>query len=348
MKAISQTLRFKKDIIAPPDFYLGAKLEQKELDGVKMWTITSRDYVKAAISNLEEQLKKKGEKLISKAPTPMASNYQPETDGSPELNSDDVTTFQELIGILRWAIEIGRVDILTEVSMLSSYQASPRHGHLEQVYHIFAYMKHKPKTTLYFDPNLPLLDPSWSQGDSPEVFRDQYRDAEEQLPPPHMLPKPLVRSIVTTVFVDTSHAANKVTRRSHTGFIIFINRAPIIWFSKQQNIVESSTFSSECIAMRTCIEHITALRYKLRMFGVPVDDSTKVLCDNESVVRNSSRLDSSLHKKHCALAYHVVRWVVAAGIAVIGWIPTGLNLSDAMTKRLTVQARERLFGSWTY
>ena len=100
--------------------------------------------------------------------------------------------------------------------------------------------------------------------------------------------------------------------------------------------------------MRTCIEHNTALRYKLRMFGVPVDDSTKVLCDNESVVRNSPLLDSSLNKKRCALAYHAVRWAVAAGIAVIGWIPTGLNLADAMTKRLTVQAREKLFDCWTY
>lgn len=130
-------------------------------------------------------------------------------------------------------------------------------------------------------------------------------------------------------------------------FIIFVNRAQIIWFSKRQNTVESSTFSSGFIAMRTCMEHITALRYKLRMFGVPEDYSAKVLCDNESVVRNSSRLDSSLNRKHCALAYHAVRRAVAADIAVIGWVPTGLNLADALTKRLTVQAREELFGSWT-
>ena len=65
----------------------------------------------------------------------------------------------------------------------------------------------------------------------------------------------------------------------HTGFLIFINRAPIIWYSKRQNTVESSAFSSEFIAAKTCVEHITALRYKLRMFGVPVDGPTKVLCD---------------------------------------------------------------------
>ena len=100
--------------------------------------------------------------------------------------------------------------------------------------------------------------------------------------------------------------------------------------------------------MKTCIEHITALRFKLRMFGVPVDESTKVLCDNQSVVKNTSKIDSTLNKKHCSLAFHATRWAVAAGIVSIGWIPTDLNIADAMTKRLTSTKRELLFGSWTY
>lgn len=348
MKQIAEVLRFKKDKIEPPEFYLGARLEKKRLNDRSMWTISSRDYVKAAVDNVEQHLAKRGRKLPTKAYTPMAANYVPELDDSPELNTTDMTTYQESIGILRWATEIGRVDIVTEVSMLSSYQASPREGHLEQVYHIFAYLKRKPKLTLYFDPSLPNIDPSWSNGDAPEVFKQTYRDAEEQIPPPHMLPPPRGRPITITAFVDASHAANKVTRRSHTGFVLFINRAPVIWYSKRQNTVESSTFSSEFIAMKICVEHIIALRHKLRMFGVPVTESAKVLCDNESVVRNSSKLESILNKKHCALAYHSVRWAVAAGIISIGWVPTDYNIADAMTKRLTANKRESLFSTWTY
>ena len=237
---------------------------------------------------------------------------------------------------------------MTEVSMLSTYQASPREGHLEEIYHIFAYLKNKPKLTLYFNPSLPNLDPSWANGDNADQFRETYRDAKEELPPDHLLPQPRGRCIMTIAFVDASHAANKVTRRSHTGFIIFINRAPIIFYSKRQNTVESSAFSSEFIALKTCIEHVTALRFKLRMLGLPIDDSTKILCDNESVVKNSSKLDSSLNKKHCSLAFHATRWAVAASIASIGWIPTNQNIADAMTKRLPANKREHLFGSWTY
>ena len=41
MKEVSEVLRFKKDKIAPPEFYLGAKLERKNLNGKEVWTMTA-------------------------------------------------------------------------------------------------------------------------------------------------------------------------------------------------------------------------------------------------------------------------------------------------------------------
>ena len=60
--------------------------------------------------------------------------------------------------MLRWATEIGRVDILHEVSILSQYQASPREGHIEQLFNIWSFLRQDPKLTLYFDPTLPEMD----------------------------------------------------------------------------------------------------------------------------------------------------------------------------------------------
>ena len=74
--------------------------------------------------------------------------------------------FQELIGELRWSTEIGRVDILHEVSVLSAFQAAPREGHLHQVFHIFDFMVKNPKLTIYFDPILPNIDPTSFSGSS--------------------------------------------------------------------------------------------------------------------------------------------------------------------------------------
>ena len=108
-------------------------------------------------------------------------------------------------------------------------------GNLEQIYHVFALIKNNPKLTLYFDPRDLIIDPSWLQGDSVEIFKGKYQDAEEQLPPSKMCPETRSEPVSTTVYVDASHAANKVTCSGHTGFIIFLNRAPIIWYINIQN-----------------------------------------------------------------------------------------------------------------
>ena len=162
------------------------------------------------------------------------------------------------------------------------------------------------------------------------------------------MPSPLGLMVVMTTFVDASFASNRVTRRSHTGFIIFINRAPIIYYSKKQTTVETSAFSSEFIALRTCLEHIVSLRHKLRMFGVEVDGPAHVFCDNQSVVNNTTNVESKLHKKHNSLAYHAVRWAVSASIIRIAKIPSSMNIADALTKLLSNNQREHLFSQWTY
>ena len=125
-----------------------------------------------------------------------------------------------------------------------------------------------------------------------------------------------------------------MTRRSHTGIIIFVNKAPVLYYSKRQNTVESSTFGSEFIAMKTAVEMIEGLRYKLRMMGVEVEGPTSVYCDNNSVVTSCTRTESVLKKKHCAIAYHRTREAVAASIVRICHEMGETNLADIFTKCL--------------
>ena len=347
LEEIQKMVKFKNDKIETPSTYLGGQFEEKQLNGHKCWTITSVDYIKAAIINVKKLIANTRWKLPSRATTPMQSHFTPELDGSPELNARETQMYQELIGILRWATELGQVDILLEISLLSQYQASPREGHLEQILHIFGYLKKKPKLTLYMDPDMPNIDYTVFNTKSDE-FKEHYQDTCKELPPD--MPRPRGRPITTTAFVDASHAANKKTHKSHLGYIVFLNRAPILWYSKRQQTVETSTFSSELIALKVCVETIIHLRYKLRMFGVSVPDNhaTHIFCDNESVVKNSSRIESVLNKKHNSLADHFCQWAVAANIVTVAWLPTDDNLADAMTKWLTQQRRDQLFGHWTY
>ena len=79
-------------------------------------------------------------------------------------------------------------------------------------------------------------------------------------------PHPLENDVTTTCFVDSSHGSNLLNRRSQTGIIIFLNRDPIHWYRKSQKTVESFTFGSEFIALKTAVEMIIAFRFKLRCF----------------------------------------------------------------------------------
>jgi len=88
----------------------------------------------------------------------MTLKYHLELYETLELDDKDKTWYQELIGILRWETELGRVDILHKVSKLSQYQFSPREGHMREFLKILVFFRSNPKLTLYFDPSFPNLD----------------------------------------------------------------------------------------------------------------------------------------------------------------------------------------------
>jgi hypothetical protein len=159
-----------------------------------------------------------------------------------------------------------------------------------------------------------------------------YGDVKEAIPP--NAPQPHGKSVVLHLFVDSDHAGDRLTRRSRTGYVQMVNRSPIAWYLKKQGLIESSTFGSEFVALKTGMEANWALRYKLRMMGVPVDGPTYVYCDNMSVVHNTSSPESTLKKKSNAIAYHAVREAVAMGEMLIAYIKSNKNVADIMTKVL--------------
>jgi hypothetical protein len=260
-------------------------------------------YVKRALADVKKELADVDKKLHSKVTTPITQSYRIELDTTPEeLDAKRTNYYQGLIGVLRWMCELGQLDILVNVAMLSRYLAAPREGHLEQVFHTFGYLKSHGRSALVFHDTEPFFhEDCFKKCDLAEY----YPNAGEEKPP--QAPELRGRSANTSCFVDADHAGCRVTRRSHTGVLIFVNRAPILRYSKRQNTVEASTFGSEFVAMKTAIEMIKGMRYKLRMFGIPVNGETNVFCDNEAVVHNSTKPESTLKKKHTAISYHRAR-----------------------------------------
>ena len=128
----------------------------------------------------------------------------------------------------------------------------------------------------------------------------------------------------------------------------YVNKAPIIWYSKRQNTVEVSTFGAEFCAMKIAVEMTEALCYKLRMFGVPIDGATNVFCGNEAMTKNVTTPETVLKKKHHSIAYHGCQEAVAAGTICVAKQGTLKNLADLFAKVLTAARRQFLLERFTY
>ena len=87
--------------------------------------MSSDEYVKRAVADVERALDEEHKYLPKRVVTPMVAGYQPELGVSPELNPERCSYLQGLIGILRWMCKLGRLDIMVPVSMLSWYLANP-------------------------------------------------------------------------------------------------------------------------------------------------------------------------------------------------------------------------------
>ena len=222
---------------------------------------------------------------------------------------------------------------------MASMVALPRKGHLEALYHIFAYLQKHHNAELIFDPSAPDFD---IEGLFPRRNwkHTPFCDAVEEIP----TNCPDARGLGFTIFanVDSDHAGDEITRRSQTGFIVFLNNAPIYWFLKKQAGIETSSFGSEFIAMKQCCEYVRGLCYKLRMMGIPVDGPAFIYGDNKSVLANSSIPESVLKKKHCSVAYHYVREAIASMKMLLYWEKSDSNLADLFTKVLNVETRGKL------
>jgi hypothetical protein len=348
LESIQARYELNPTSIGPPTRYLGADVRKVtrpgDPTGREYWAFSANTYVKNAVRNVKLLLQADGRNMKTTAKSPFSNTtYRPETDTTDECDEDGASRYSQLIGVLRWAVELGRIDIYTEVSLLSQHLALPRVGHLEAVYHVFAYLNKHEKSSIIFDPTDPVpITPTAAKPD----WSSFYENLEEELPP--RMPEPLGNSVNIHVFVDANHAGNVVTRRSHTGILVFVQNSPVLWVSRRQNTVETSTFGSEFVALRTARDVIIALRYKLRMFGVPLEGPAQVYCDNQGVVKNTSIPESVLGKKHNAINYHAVREAAAAGVLKVHKEDTQTNLADLLTKVLSADRRRELLSSILY
>ena len=173
-------------------------------------------------------------------------------------------------------------------------------------------------------------------------------DYEEAIP--EDAPEPRGNPLQMTCFCDSDHSGDVVSRRSRTSVLIKCGMAPIAWISKKQGSIETSSFGSELTALKTAVETVEGLRYKLRMMGIRLEGPCHIKVDNMSVVHNCSNPASQLKKKSNSIAYHYVRERMSGKHPVgrVSYIPTQENQADGGSKVLSGELKRKLMEEILY
>ena len=263
-----------------------------------------------------------------KARSPLEKGDHPELDDTDFCSHEDTKKYQSMIGALQWLVSLGRFDIQTSVMSMSRFRTEPRVGHLERLKRIYGYLASHDKGAIRVRTDKP--DYSELPDTTYDWMHTVYGDVRENIPTD--IPEPAGNNIILTTYVDANLYHDYITGRSVTGIIHIVNQTPIDWYSKRQATVETATYGSEFVAARIATDQIIDLRTTLRYLGVPVDRSTYMFGDNESVVKSLTIPHSALTKRHNALSYHRVREAIAGKIIRFFHIKGENNPADIVSK----------------
>ena len=313
-------------------YYLGMDIRRLPY-GKRGFRLAAKTYLKESFLEVERLIGKSLPK--QKVPMPPNANY--EVPSTPICNANEHQLYRKLVGMLQWISELGRIDITYSARFLARYTASPLRQHLDGCLHVFGYLKQYPHFSLPIDAS-PMTSEEGTPIEIANVegelawLRKLYPTATEEISPSD--PEPFWTGIPIKCYVDADWAGDLSMRRSVSGYIIYFGSTPIIWSSKAQSRVESSTYSSEFTALKSALEEIKGVRIALRAFGVEVSEPTIVMCDNRSVVSNNVIAASTLKKRHVGIAYHMCREAVASNIICVHHLLSRHNRADILTKSL--------------
>jgi hypothetical protein len=176
----------------------------------------------------------------------------------------DSAKCRSIIGCCIWIIALGRFDIAYATFSTSRFNMAPSEGHVKAVKRMLASLKTFSKGRVIIA--VSYLNYSGYPVEDHLNWKDFYQDANEEIP--NHLPMSKGPKVQMTVYVDSDHAHDLVTRKSITSILVRWNNTPIRWESKLQKTVETSTYGSELVASGIASELVLEIRFMLRSLGV--------------------------------------------------------------------------------
>ena len=169
----------------------------------------------------------------------MEENCNPELDTSELLEADEIVQYQSAIRELQWAVTLGCFDILAATTTLSRFRIAPRTGQMDRINRVYGYLKKFSHGAIRFRTEIPQHEQRFKV-DAYDWMQTIYGKGKEDFPP--NMPTPKGKPVRTTSHVDANLLHCKLTGRSLTGILHFLNQTPSAWFSKRQATVETATY----------------------------------------------------------------------------------------------------------
>lgn len=142
------------------------------------------------------------------------------------------------------------------------------------------------------------------------------------------------RDIEITAYCDSDYAGDTETRRSTTGYIIFLSNCPISWCTRRQPIVALSSTEAEYIAAAECCKELLYLKSVIQELLNSNSVKVTMFVDNQSAIRIIENGVINRRSKHIDVRYKFIHEKVKNGDVTIKYCSSNEQTADIFTKIL--------------
>jgi hypothetical protein len=225
--------------------------------------------------------------------TPLPSNWDSK-ENKGKATAAEITRYQSIIGSLLYLMIGTCPDISYAVTHLSQFTMNPSEDHYKAALHICRYLAGTHDYKLVYS-----------------------KAADKGL----------------MAYTDSDWAADKIQRRSVTGYFFKLANGIISWCSHAQKTVALSSTEAEYMAISNCSHQAIWIKTMIEELGIRLK-AVFIYGDNQGSIFIASNPVQESRTKHIDIWYRYIHELVGAKKVELMFVPGEMNPADMFTKNL--------------